>query len=63
MTFNNGVTAAVLKHIGTVDNSSDKLMIRVIIGRRTSMHSFSRKVGIGSRMHDFDADDVITLAY
>ena len=58
--FNNGVTAAVLKHLGTVDDSRDKL-IRVIIGKRTLMHSFSRKVGIASKMHDFDADDVITL--
>ena len=29
--FNNGVTVTVLKHLGTVDDSSDKLMIRVII--------------------------------
>ena len=39
---------------------SDELIIAVIGRTKTSMHFFTRTVGIGSKLQDFVRDDIMT---
>ena len=56
-----GVTTAFMKLLGKHPSDKNMLMSLVIGGKRTSTHSLSKKVGIGSRRQDFVGDSLINL--
>ena len=59
--FNRGVSTAFLKDSGNIPCFSEVLTIIVIMGSISARHSFKRKVGIGSNVHDFVGDLRIIL--
>ena len=54
--FNPGLTSASFQFSGKQPDCRDRLVILVRIGRRTSKHSTTRGVGIGSSEQDFLLD-------
>ena len=60
--FNSGVMIAIFWDAGRQPSRSDVLTIAVKYGRRTSTDSFSKSVGMGWSVHDFDMTVRRTLA-
>ena len=54
-----GWTSATFQGSGNIPNSSDKLIILEMLGRRTSEQSITRDVGMGSIEHDFLLESAI----
>ena len=55
-----GVTTPCLNCVGKAPVMSDEFIIVVIGQTKTSIHFFTRTVGIGSSIHDFVLDDLMT---
>ena len=60
--FNKGLTREVLKDLGTLAVSIERLMIFVNIGRSSILHSFRSQVGIGSSSQDLFGDFIMTFS-
>ena len=50
-----------MNDLGMCDDLKEELTISVSSGKSPSRHSFNRNVGIGSSMHNFDGEDIISL--
>lgn len=56
-----GVTIECLKDDGKLPEDSERLTIRVMVGRRTGRHFLRSQVGIGSRSHCLFGDRFMSL--
>ena len=57
--LSNGLIMANLKLSGTSASVRELLMIWVIVGKRSSIQSFNKLVGIGSEAQVVDEDDIM----
>ena len=59
--FRMGDRIASLRFSGMTQLDNDKLTILVMTGKRVPKQSFKSPVGMGSKLHDFEADCLIIL--
>jgi len=60
--FNKGLIRDVLKDLGTLAVSIERLMIFVSIGSSSVLHSFRSQVGIGSSSQDLFGDCIMIFS-